>query len=105
MTVSRYGYGKRTLIDRYRVQSRGGKGVINFKVTPKTGEVLGAMTVVSNDQLILLTSTNKIIRIGVKEVRSVGRATQGVRLVWLDEGDHVVGFDRVSEQEQEQLDD
>ncbi|MFV0422996.1 DNA gyrase subunit A [Oleidesulfovibrio sp.] len=100
MTVSVNGYGKRTLIDKYRIQSRGGKGVINFKVTPKTGDVLGAMTVIANDQLILLTSINKIIRMGIKEIRSVGRATQGVRLVWLDEGDQVVGFDRVSEQEQ-----
>ncbi len=102
MTVSRSGYGKRTHIDKYRIQSRGGKGVINFKVTPKTGDVLGAITVITTDQLVLLTSTNKIIRIGVKEVRSVGRATQGVRLVWLDEGDNVVGFDRVSEQEVEE---
>ena len=97
MTVSRGGYGKRTKLDLYRIQSRGGKGIINFKVTPKTGDVLGAMTVEDNDALILLTSTNKIIRIGVESVRSVGRATQGVRLVALDENAHVVGFDRIDE--------
>ncbi len=97
MTVSRNGYGKRTKLELYRVQSRGGKGIINFKVTPKTGEVIGAMTVAENDALILLTSTNKIIRIAVDDVRSVGRATQGVRLVSLESDAYVVGFDRIDE--------
>ncbi len=97
MTVSSNGYGKRTKLDLYRIQSRGGKGIINFKVTPKTGPVIGAMTVGDNDALILLTSNNKIIRISVEEVRSVGRATQGVRLVSLEEGGHVVGFDRIDD--------
>lgn len=97
MTVSRNGYGKRTKLELYRVQSRGGKGIINFKVTPKTGEVIGAMTVAETDALILLTSTNKIIRIAVGDVRSVGRATQGVRLVALDGDAFVVGFDRIDD--------
>ena len=97
MTVSRNGYGKRTKLELYRIQSRGGKGIINFKATSKTGPVIGAMTVTDNDALILLTSTNKIIRIGIDEVRSVGRATQGVRLVSMEEGGSVVGFDRIEE--------
>lgn len=97
MTVSRNGYGKRTKLDLYRIQSRGGKGIINFRATSKTGPVIGAMPVGDSDALILLTSTNKIIRIGVDEVRSVGRATQGVRLVALDEGASVVGFDRIDD--------
>ena len=97
MTISRNGYGKRTKLALYRIQSRGGKGVINFKATSKTGPVIGAMPVSDNDALILLTSTNKIIRIGVEEVRSVGRATQGVRLVSMDEGASVVGFDRIDD--------
>ncbi len=97
LTVSSNGYGKRTKLDLYRVQSRGGKGIINFKVTSKTGQVVGAMTVAENDALILLTSTNKIIRIGVEGVRSVGRATQGVRLVALDDKAFVVGFDRIDD--------
>lgn len=97
MTISRNGYGKRTKIDLYRVQSRGGKGIINFRATSKTGPVIGAMAVGDSDALILLTSTNKIIRIGVDEVRSVGRATQGVRLVNLDKGAEVVGFDRIDD--------
>ena len=95
MTIARNGYGKRTKLDLYRVQTRGGKGVINFKVTPKTGPVIGAIPVILDDDLILLTSDNKIIRTKVREVRSVGRATQGVRLVSLDGESHVVGFDKV----------
>ena len=98
MTISRNGYGKRTSLDLYRIQSRGGKGIINFKSTSKTGPVIGAMPVADTDALILLTSTNKIIRIGVEDIRSIGRATQGVRLVSMDEGASVVGFDRIDEQ-------
>ncbi len=97
MSISRNGYGKRTKLDLYRVQSRGGKGIINFKATSKTGPVIGAMPVSDNNALLLLTSTNKIIRIGVEEIRSIGRATQGVRLVSLDEGASVVGFARIDE--------
>ena len=102
MTVSALGYGKRTKIDLYRMQSRGGIGLINFKVSPKTGEVIGAMPVTDNDSLILLTSTNKIIRLSVDEVRSVGRATMGVRLVRLDDGASVVGFDTVADNSEEE---
>lgn len=96
MTVSALGYGKRTNVDLYRAQSRGGKGIINFKVTPKTGPVIGARPVSDEEALVLLTSTNKIIRMSVDEVRSVGRATMGVRLVRLDEGARVVAFDTVT---------
>ncbi|NHZ46559.1 DNA gyrase subunit A [Nitratidesulfovibrio liaohensis] len=99
MSVSANGFGKRTNADLYRVQSRGGVGVKNFKVTPKTGDVIGAMPVRDDDALVLLTSTNKILRMGLNDVRSVGRATQGVRLVRLDEGALVVGFDRIDERE------
>jgi DNA gyrase subunit A len=99
MSISSNGYGKRTRIELYRLQSRGGKGVKNFRVTPKTGDVIGAMPVRDDEALVLLTSTNKIIRMSVDEVRSVGRATMGVMLVRLDEGAIVVGFDRVDERE------
>ncbi|WP_298065662.1 DNA gyrase subunit A [uncultured Mailhella sp.] len=102
MTVSALGYGKRTKIDLYRIQSRGGIGLINFKVSPKTGEVIDAKPVSDTDSLILLTSTNKIIRLGVEEVRSVGRAAMGVRLVKLDEGATVSGFDTVADSGEEE---
>ncbi len=97
MAVSALGYGKRTRVDLYRLQSRGGIGLINFKVSPKTGPVIGGMPVTDADSLLLLTSTNKMIRLGVDDVRSVGRATMGVRLVKLDDGARVVGFDTVSD--------
>jgi DNA gyrase subunit A len=99
MSVSRNGFGKRTKMGLYRLQSRGGYGVINFKVTQKTGPVIGAMAVSDTDTLLLLTSTNKIIRIGVGDINSIGRATQGVRLVSIDEGGYVVSFDRVDKTE------
>ncbi len=97
MSVSALGYGKRTRVDLYRVQSRGGVGVINFKVSPKTGAVIGCMPVSDQHSLILLTSTNKIIRLGVEDIRSAGRATMGVRLVRLDDDATVIGFDTVLE--------
>ncbi|WP_029896502.1 DNA gyrase subunit A [Desulfohalovibrio reitneri] len=96
LTISESGYGKRTLISHYRIQSRGGRGVINMKVTPKTGQVIGSMLVDQNDELIMLTSGNKIVRISVKDISVVGRATQGVRLANLD-GGNLVGFDIVRE--------
>ena len=99
LTVAEKGYGKRTEIDQYRVQSRGGRGVINMKVTPKTGKVIGAIMVRDSDEVVLLTSGNKIIRFCVSEVSLVGRATQGVRVVTLDNGGSVAGFDVVAETE------
>jgi DNA gyrase subunit A len=96
LTVSENGFGKRTDLELYRPQTRGGKGIINMKVTDKTGPVLGAMMVDPEDEVILLTSGNKIIRISVSGISIVGRATQGVRLVRLDPGGQVVCFDLYS---------
>ena len=102
MTLSALGYGKRTNVELYRIQSRGGKGIINFKVTPKTGPVVGAMPVQDDQALVLLTSNNKIIRMPVAEISSIGRVTMGVRVVRLDEGASVVGFDTVSFEPEEE---
>ncbi|MDY7000345.1 MAG: DNA gyrase subunit A [Thermodesulfobacteriota bacterium] len=95
LTVSGNGYGKRTRVDLHPLQSRRGKGVITMKTTSKTGLVIGADMVSKDDQIILLTSGNKIIRMGVSEIRRVGRATQGVRLVRMDKDGQVAGFDLV----------
>ncbi|WP_027178276.1 DNA gyrase subunit A [Maridesulfovibrio bastinii] len=95
LTVSEGGFGKRTNIDQHRTQTRGGKGIISMRVTDKTGSVLGAIMVSQDDEVVLLTSGNKIIRMSVGEVSLVGRATQGVRLVRMDENDFVAGFDLV----------
>jgi len=97
LTVAERGYGKRTAVGQYRLQSRGGRGVINMKVTPKTGLVQGAILTQDDDQLVMMTSGNKVIRIGVKDISVVGRATQGVRLASLD-GGTLVGFDLVREE-------
>ncbi len=95
LTVAANGFGKRTDVEHYRLQSRGGKGVINMKVTQKTGHVIGATMVANEDEVLLLTSANKIIRIPVGGVRNVGRASQGVTLVAMDDGIQVMGFDLV----------
>ena len=95
LTIAENGFGKRTAVDQFRSQSRGGMGIINMRITPKTGPVVGALMVEESDQVILLSSGNKIIRIGVRDVSLVGRATQGVRLVSLDSGQSVICFDLV----------
>jgi DNA gyrase subunit A len=99
LTVSELGYGKRTPLDQYRAQSRGGKGIINMRVTDKTGKVVGAVMVAETDQMVVLTSLNKIVRFPVRQVSlNLGRATQGVRLVNVGEGGVVAGFDLVQRQ-------
>ncbi len=102
LTVSEGGFGKRTHIDQYRVQSRGGKGILNMRLTDKTGMVIGACLVNETDDIILLTSGNKIIRMNVSEISLTrGRATQGVRLVRMDEDVNVAGFDLVMDPTEE----
>jgi DNA gyrase subunit A len=95
LTIAENGYGKRTQVRHFRTQTRGGKGIINMRITPKTGKVVGAMVADPTEELILLTSGSKIIRIGIADISLVGRATQGVRLVRLDDDQTVVCFDHV----------
>lgn len=95
LAISANGYGKRTSLEHYPLRNRGGLGVINMKVTPKTGPVIGAAMVKEDDDLLLLTSANKIIRLGIKDINTVGRATQGVMLVRMDDNISVIGFDVV----------
>jgi DNA gyrase subunit A len=95
LTVSANGYGKRTSIEHYPLRNRGGFGVINMRVTPKTGPVIGAVMVGEDDELLLLTSANKIIRLSVSGISSVGRATQGVMLVRMEDNVTATGFDLV----------
>jgi len=104
LTVSANGYGKRTSIEHYPLRNRGGVGVINMRVTPKTGPVIGAVMVGQEDELLLLTSANKIIRLSVSGISSVGRATQGVMLVRMEDGITVTGFDLVDPSEMEPCD-
>lgn len=99
LTISENGYGKRTYLEMYRVQSRGGKGIKNMKVNNKTGYVCGSILVNEEDEVILLNSINKIIRIGVKDIRIAGRDTMGVKLFSLGEEEKIICFDRVIKEE------
>jgi DNA gyrase subunit A len=102
LTASEKGYGKRTPMDEYRLQSRGGKGIITMKTTDKTGRVVGVQMVTEDDQLMLVTNIGKIIRLRVKDIRIIGRNTQGVRLIDLEEGERLVSLARLAEKEEEE---
>ncbi len=89
LTVSENGFGKRTDVDRYRLQSRGGTGVINMKTTPKIGKVSAINLVDDTTEMMLISQFGKIIRIDTKQIRAAGRGTQGVKLLDLEQGDKV----------------
>jgi DNA gyrase subunit A len=95
LVVSESGMGKRSEIDAYRLQARGGKGVINLKATERTGKVVAIKSVVPGDQLMVITRNGIINRQNIDEIRVIGRATQGVRLVNLDDKDSVMDVARV----------
>jgi DNA gyrase subunit A len=97
LTVTEKGYGKRSEASEYRFQQRGGSGVINIKVTEKNGPVAGIKSVTDVDQLLLITQSGMLIRIKVKDIRETGRAAQGVRLIYLEEGDRVVAVAKLAE--------
>ena len=89
LSVSESGYGKRTDVDQYRLQSRGGKGVINMKATPKVGKVSSINLVDETSELMVISQFGKIIRIDTKSIRAAGRSTQGVKLLDLEPQDKV----------------
>ena len=99
MTVTENGYGKRTSIDEYPVQKRGGKGVITIKTTERNGLVVAILAVTDEDDLMLLTDRGKIIRMPVKDISVIGRNTQGVRLIAMEPGERVVGAARLAEED------
>ena len=101
LTVSENGFGKRTKADEYRITSRGGKGIITMKTTDKTGRVVGVQQVTEDDQLMLVTNKGKIIRLRIKDIRVIGRNTQGVHLIDVEEGERVVSLARLAEKEEE----
>jgi DNA gyrase subunit A len=101
LTVAEGGFGKRTEMDEYRLQSRGGKGIITMKTTDRTGRVIGVQLVTEDDQLMLITNAGKIIRLRIRDIRVIGRNTQGVRLIELEEGERVVSLARLAEKEEE----
>jgi DNA gyrase subunit A len=97
------GIGKRTAFDEYRTQSRGGKGIITMKTTDKTGKVVGALTVVDSDEMMLLTQQGQMVRTPVDKIREAGRNTQGVKLINLNPGDKLTAIARVVSESQEDV--
>jgi DNA gyrase subunit A len=83
------GIGKRTGFDEYRVQSRGGKGIITMKTNEKTGKIVGALTVEEKDEIMLISNGGQMVRIAAKDIREAGRNTSGVKLIDLSEGDRL----------------
>jgi DNA gyrase subunit A len=101
LSVTERGYGKRTKVEDYRLQGRGGSGIINIRVTQKNGPVVGVMETSSADQIMMVTQQGKIIRMNVEGISVIGRATQGVRLLDVEEGDSVVSVARLPERDEE----
>jgi DNA gyrase subunit A len=105
LSVSEQGYGKQTPISTYRLQSRGGKGVINMKTTPKTGKVVAVFPVDADSEIMIITQQAKLIRLEADKIRKTGRSAQGVRLIKTDEGDMVTSaslIDPATEEEGEE---
>ncbi len=100
LAITENGFGKRTELEEYRVQTRGGKGVITYKITPKTGTIVGIRIVNEEDDVILITDTGTIIRINVTEISVLGRSTQGVTLMRTNEG-KVVSIEKIIPEKEE----
>ena len=101
LAITENGFGKRTELEEYRVQTRGGKGVITYKITPKTGNIVGIRIVDETDDVMLITDTGTIIRLNVGGISILGRSTQGVTLMRTNDG-KVVSIEKISEKEEEE---
>ncbi len=102
LAISENGYGKRSLVEDYREQSRGGKGVITLKITPKTGDLIALKEVTDNDDLMIITERGKVIRMSCKSIRTMGRNTQGVRMMRLDEDGSIAAVTRVVNEDEDE---
>jgi DNA gyrase subunit A len=101
LTVAQNGYGKRTELEEYRLQSRGGYGVIDIQTSGRNGKVVGMVFVTEDDQVMLISQQGMILRTRAGDIRAIGRATQGVRLIEMEEGDMVVAVAKLAEREDE----
>jgi len=101
LTITENGFGKRTKAAEYRSQTRGGKGIFTIKVTPKNGHVIGVLRVTNDDEIIIIASSGKLIRLRASNIRTIGRSTQGVKLIDLAGDDKVVSIARVAEKDVE----
>ena len=97
LAITENGFGKRTELEEYRVQNRGGKGVITYKITPKTGKLIGVRIAVEGDDVMLVTNTGTIIRLKVDDISVLGRSTQGVTLMRTNDGGKVVSVETLNE--------
>ena len=102
LAITENGFGKRTELDEYRVQNRGGRGVITYKITPKTGDIVGIKIVNGDEDVLLITDTGTIIRLNVDEISVLGRATQGVTLMRTNDGGKVVSIETVEPEKEEE---
>jgi DNA gyrase subunit A len=102
LTVTEQGYGKRTELDEYRVQSRGGIGIINIQTSDRNGKAIGIAQVSDDAELMLITQQGKILRMAAKDIRTIGRATQGVRLIDIEGDDRAVSIARLAEKDEEE---
>jgi len=100
LTVTENGYGKRTAISKYRLQGRGGKGLINIKCSARNGPVVGTQLVRGDEGVMLITGKGMIIRLSTADISIIGRSTQGVRLIHLEEDDQLVSVACLAEREQ-----
>ena len=100
LAITENGFGKRTELEEYKVQARAGKGVLTYKITPKTGKVVGIRVVTENEDIMLITDTGTIIRLNVKDISVLGRNTQGVTLMRTNEG-KVVSIEKINDEEEE----
>lgn len=105
ITVTTQGVGKRTLLEEYRLQSRGGKGIINIKLTGRSGRVVGVKQVREDDGIVLITQAGKLIRMLVEGISRIGRSTQGVKVMDLDDDDRLVALAKIVDREDEDEDD
>jgi DNA gyrase subunit A len=103
LSVTEHGFGKRTEIDEYRVQARGGVGIINIATTDRNGKVVGVAYVQEGDELLLITQQGMILRMQTNDVRAIGRATQGVKLIEIEGDDRVVSIAKLVERDDEDV--
>jgi len=102
LSVTERGYGKRTELGEYRLQSRGGIGIINIQTSDRNGKVVGISEVTNDEELMLMTQQGKILRMASKDIRTIGRATQGVRLIDIEGDDRAVSIARLAEGDDEE---
>lgn len=102
LVVSERGYGKKTPLTEYKIQTRGGRGVTTYRITPETGNIAGIKVVTEQDDIMLITSDGTVIRMAAREISRIGRLTKGVHLMRLDDNVSVVGIARTEEQDEEE---